>query len=141
MLQTTVAASAAAVLAGWSAQHVLAATGALPAGVVASVLVGSTAALLAWRWLRQPAVTLRWDGQTWLADGQAVTMQLSMDIGSALLLRWRPAPAAPAEHAAPGAPWRWTAVSPRDAGPSWHALRTALLAHATSTAEHGGAWR
>jgi hypothetical protein len=137
--QAVVAALCAAVGVAWLMQHLVAGgtlagqVGAIPSEVAAALLTAVATAALAWRWLRVAAIDLRWDGQMWSVDGQPVALQLAMDLGGALLLRWHPA--------AGSRRWHWTAVSARDAGPAWHALRTALHAHATSTRDQGAAWR
>ncbi len=131
LLQAGLAALCAAVLAACAAQHLLGVAdgwAAATAGACAATCAGA----LAWRALRQPATLLRWDGQVWSADGHAVQLQLMLDLGGALLLRWQ----LPA-----GGRWCWTAVSPSDAGAAWHALRTALHAHATGAHPEGTAWR
>jgi hypothetical protein len=60
---------------------------------------------------------LRWDGQTWSADETRGRLQLMLDLGPALLLRFQ---------AESGAPSRWVAVTAFEAAGAWHALRAAV---------------
>jgi hypothetical protein len=78
--------------------------------------------------LRRPAGDLRWDGTRFRRDGAEGTLDLCLDLGPWMLLRWRPA--------ATTWPWvaQWRAVSARGIGPGdWHALRCALHARPAGT--------
>jgi hypothetical protein len=83
------------------------------------LLAALSAALLAgWRGREQP-VELAWDGQRWSADGRTGRLDVMIDLQDWLLLRLRSeAPAAT----------RWIALSARDCGAAWPALRVALYA-------------
>ena len=91
-------------------------------------LVAGAAGWLAWR---TPTGLLRWDGQVWACvapGGQARALggvRLQIDFGSWVLLRWRVPPRRQA---------LWACLHARDAGPAWHGMRVALVAHA---ARHG----
>lgn len=104
---------AAAVLAAWGALH----AELPPPAVLALCLAGAVLATLpAWRRSRPQAAVLQWDGQRWVADGQAGQLQLMLDTGAGLLLRLLPE----------GQPARWLAVTANEAGAHWHALRAAV---------------
>ncbi len=65
---------------------------------------------------------LRWDGEVWRLDGaeQAGTLAVALDGGHWMLLRLR---------SIEGPAWRrvrWLALSRRDLGGQWHALRCAV---------------
>jgi hypothetical protein len=132
-LQAVVMALSAAIAAAWVVQHLGASAAA--AGCAAAA-VAVAVALVSARTLRHPPVQLQWDGSQWLADGRPVAMALMLDLGSALLLRWRPA--VPARSA-------WLSVSAREAGANWHALRTALYARVPESGSSGSSpapsWR
>ncbi len=86
--------------------------------------------------MRVPVVTLRWDGQQWwlarLArssraaaaaqiDAIAGEIDVSLDFGGWMLLRFRPISAARRERAS-----RWLPVQRRGLEAYWHALRCAV---------------
>ncbi|NML15056.1 hypothetical protein [Azohydromonas caseinilytica] len=102
--------------------------GALAGGAVAACV---TAALL-WRGADHGAAALAWDGTQWWLQGQggaqprAGRVQLMIDFGAWVLLRFMPAPAAQ-----PGTRACWLALSQARHRPHWHALRCAL--HAVSS--------
>ena len=122
------AALCAAVMVAWVAWH----RGAEPALMaLTAAACAAPAGALAWRLAQQAPATLRWDGQTWQADGQAAKLALMLDLGSVLVLRWQ---------TAEGGDWAWTAVSARETGSAWHALRTALWAHAAKDATRTAPW-
>ena len=86
-----------------------------PAWLAVFVLVAG----VAWRASRPQAVALQWDGQTWRLDGTAGQIEVMIDPGPALLLRFKPLQRGPL---------RWLAVTAAEAGPAWHGLRTAVYA-------------
>jgi len=107
-------------------------TSGLAAWIGAMLAVPALAASL----MRMPAVTLRWDGQQWwlarvarssraaaaaqidATDGE---IDVALDFGGWILLRFRPISAAPGE---PGS--RWLPVQRRGLEAHWHALRCAV---------------
>ena len=132
---------AAAALVYWAALH---AEWGPAAGLWAALVCAAAAAGVAVLQL-PPAAQLRWDGAAWTCDGWLVRPQVMVDTGGAwLLLRLQPADAdaeadadadagvdaSDPEPTAPalvgGRPARWLAVSQRDAGAAWHALRAAV---------------
>jgi hypothetical protein len=82
---------------------------------VAAAAVG----LLAWLTSCGAPVQLAWDGQQWQADGRPGRLDLMLDLGPWMLLRWRG-----------DAPTLWLPVSARAAGAHWHGLRVAAYAAA-----------
>jgi len=116
-VQALLAGGAAAAFAGWAV--LLAAAGAalaLPAAGGAAAV----AAAAMWRRPRPRPVSLRWDGERWLADGHAGEVNVMLDLGGWMLLRWRPAAGRPL----------WLALPAAEAGPAWPALRAALFSPA-----------
>jgi hypothetical protein len=89
----------------------------------ASLALGAAAAM---RWIRSGH--LRWDGEVWrLADGASGSAEespgsvaVALDGGHWMLLRFRAAPAGSGRRV------RWLALSRRDVGGQWHALRCAV---------------
>jgi len=86
--------------------------------------------------MRVPAVTLRWDGQQWwlarltrssrapaAAQIEAVAgeVEVALDFGAWMLLRFRPASSARRERSA-----RWLPAQRRGLESHWHALRCAV---------------
>jgi len=86
--------------------------------------------------MRVPAVTLRWDGQQWwlarltrssraaaAAQIEAVAgeVEVALDFGAWMLLRFRPASGVHREGSA-----RWLPVQRRGLESHWHALRCAV---------------
>ena len=119
-----VALAALATLAAWLL--------ASPLGELAWVRVGvavaaiATVALAASLW-RQSAVRLRWDGLAWTVAAAAGSgpeepgrMELAIDLGSFLLLRFRPA-----GRSGPTAV-RWSPVGRAGLEREWHAFRCAV---------------
>lgn len=101
----------------------------LPVWVAASavaVLAAAAGLLLARRVLPPTAGHLGWDGQGWhwrQASGTSLplaSVQVTLDLGSWLLLRLHPRSGRAA----------WRAARASAAGGGWHALRVALAAHA-----------
>lgn len=66
---------------------------------------------------------LRWTGTQWQLDGAAgaLCVDVQLDLGAWLLLRWR---------SAAGGRGGWAVLRRRDAPQAWHALRVALQAQA-----------
>jgi len=110
--------------------------------VVAGV-AGWGGARLARRALPPSSDRLRWDGQAWslrpvsagagAGDGLLLAaVTVTLDLGRWVLLRLQPATGGIA----------WRVADARTAGPAWHTLRVALLAHAgPSVAPEDGAGR
>jgi hypothetical protein len=107
-LQWLLPAQAAAVLSLWALQHL----GAQPAYSAAVALV---VGIVAWRLTPQQSTLLTWDGQQWWADTEAATVQVMIDLGPWLLLRF-------VSRQRRG----WIAVAQHDVPAGLHALRTAL---------------
>ncbi len=92
-------------------------------GLPASLALGAAAAM---RWIR--GGTLRWDGEVWRladgvpdrAEGAPGTLAVALDGGHWMLLRFRATPAGSGRRV------RWLALSRRDLGGQWHALRCAV---------------
>ena len=99
------------------------ATGLIWLGLPAWLTVVAAASLL---WPR--GGRLRWDGVVWHLGGAATgpaserpgTMAIALDGGNWMLLRFR------ASQADAGLRVRWLALSRRDLGAQWHALRCAV---------------
>ena len=81
-----------------------------------AALPASKVAVLAWVFTRPQAVRLTWDGQAWQADGVAGRIDVALDLGRFLLLRWRPTA---------GGRGRWLPLTATEAGAAWHGLRVA----------------
>jgi hypothetical protein len=114
-VQALLAATACASLVAWLALHAGAgASGALAAAALCAAIAGAAI----WRRLRPQPVELQWDGQRWALDGAVGRVDVMMDLGPWLLLRFR---------AAAGRD-RWLSV-PR-AGRARHGLRAALYSRA-----------
>jgi hypothetical protein len=119
--QALLAAAAGGSLAAWAGLHgglALAAAGAVASA--AAVLAGA----LGWYRARPQPAELRWDGQCWSLGGSAGQVDVMIDLGAWMLLRFRPAAAGAA---------RWLPVP--DAGPMRHGLRAALFSRASGTAD------
>ena len=107
----SIAALAAAGLAGWAASHQ---PQAWPLWLLAPLAA-------AWAWREAVALPrrLRWDGEAWWLlepgrrDETAVQLDVLIDLDTWLLLRARPGPC-------------WLALSRRQHGPYWGALRATL---------------
>jgi hypothetical protein len=109
-----------------------------PAALAAWALGLFAVAALAASLLRMPAAALRWDAsQWWLARpvpgarrfdetaAAAGEIEVALDLGGWMLLRFRPSPAVSA--ASSGAPRaQWIAVQRRGLEAHWHALRCAV---------------
>jgi len=147
MVITLLHAGAGAVLAAWALSHDATLSAAVaPAEFWPAVVGGASAmALLGWVLARRalPAhpARLRWDGQAWhLVQGSQPPIGnpqplrrvvVSLDLGGWLLLHLLPVAAKAAGRAGRG---EWRVASARRAGPAWHGLRVALLAHAGEAA-------
>jgi toxin CptA len=96
----------------------------------AAVLACGLVAALAW--LRSPTGVLRWDGQGWgWEEGAAVAAgqpEITLDLQSRLLLRWRPEGG--------GARWLWAEQS--SAPSHWDALRRAVYSRASTQVPAAG---
>jgi hypothetical protein len=127
----------AAVVAAWIWSHVDAAAGPAGRGATAWLALSAGAAVLGgwagWRLAPRDPHTLAWrQGQWTLCRRAAVpcegTVQVKLDLGGWMLLRFRPT----ADGAA-----SWLAVSDRAAGPAWHPLRATLFAPGVSEPTRG----
>lgn len=114
---------------GMTALWAHAAAAAFPAWLMLSVLVvvGASVALLLHAWRLQPT-SLRWDGQLWHL-GPAETaghepwagrLEVSLDLGSWLLLRFVPEPGAASRRNV------WLPVQRAAHDVHWHALRATV---------------
>jgi toxin CptA len=89
------------------------------------VLLGMAAlgVWVAWVWWRQPCGILRWDGQHWLWQGQALSAgavpAVVLDLQHVVLLHWPSASAGP---------WLW--LEGRQDPQQWRALRRAVYSRA-----------
>ena len=92
-----------------------------------ATLLATLAAWSSWRLLATVPSRLTGDGQQWLADSEAATLSLQVDLGAAMLFRVRQQGADDALNAQ-GARSRWLMPTRSEAGTAWHALRVA--AHA-----------
>ena len=117
-----------AALGAWLWSHIDAAAGPAGHGAAAWLAVSVPAAALGgWLgWLLAPRspCTLAWRQGQWTlcrrtAPPSAGTVHAKLDVGSWMLLCFR---------AADGGRTSWLAVSGRDAGPAWHALRATVFA-------------
>jgi hypothetical protein len=71
--------------------------------------------------MRMPPVTLRWDGQQWWVEANAGEIDVALDLGGWMLLRFRPVSAARRERSP-----KWLPVQRRGLEAQWHALRCAV---------------
>jgi len=119
MLHALLAAAAAASLVAWGLLH----GGAQEASAgAASAVAALLAAAAGWFAARPESAELRWDGQAWWLDGAAGRVDVMMDLGPWMLLRFRPAAGVS----------RWLPVP--GAGPTRHGLRAALYSRAAFVA-------
>jgi hypothetical protein len=119
------AAAAVASTVLWAWRRGDAASGGAAAAVAALALHALRAAR------RRPALGLRWDGQSWWLSETAAAaageepregeLELALDLGSWLLLRFRPH-----DPARRKARWRWLPLQRAGLEADWHALRCAL---------------
>jgi len=138
LVLTLLGSACAAVSAAWAWSHIdaLAAPAGHGASAALAVLAGAATAggLLGWRWAPRNPARLAWQQGRWslaAPTGEPVAgqVQVRIDLGSWLLLRFVPTG---------GAPVSWLAIGRRRAGPSWHALRATLFAPGTAGAPPGG---
>ena len=111
--QAVLAGCAAASLFGWLT---LALDGGAAWALPAATIGAGVAAVAMWLWQAARPMSLQWDGQAWRAGGAAGEVRVMLDLDAWMLLQWRPTEGAE----------RWLALSAAEAGPAWHALRTAL---------------
>jgi hypothetical protein len=117
-LHVLLPALAGGALAAWAVAWLHDARCGLAHAVVAALAAVAGGALGAW--LHAPVRgRLAWDGRAWSLAGQAGRLQLLIDAGPWLALRFRPLGAP--RHAA-----YWFIASRHDAGAAWHALRAAV---------------
>ena len=118
----------AAVVATLVWSHIDVAAGPAGRGTLAWIAVGAGAAALGlwlgWTWPPRSRTTLAWQQAQWTlcrppAQPSVGTVQAKLDVGSWLLLSFRPAS---------GGATCWLGVSARHRGPAWHALRATLFA-------------
>lgn len=107
-------AAAAASLAAWMVEQ----AGIAPIGqALAAAVAAMTGALASRRFLPSPAGRLAWDGTQWIWRGVDGDLQVAIDLGPWLLLRF--------------VPWQggrvaWLPVGRAAAGAAWHPLRAAV---------------
>jgi len=89
----------------------------LVAWVVATLAVPALAASL----MRMPPITLRWDGQQWWVEANAGEIDVALDLGGWMLLRFRPISAAGHKRSP-----QWLPVQRQGLEAHWHALRCAV---------------
>jgi hypothetical protein len=124
-LHVLLPALAAAALAAWATAWMHDA-GDGPALAVAAAVAAAVVGGLAFRMHRPVRGRLAWDGQVWTLAGQAGSLQLLIDAGPWLAIRFRPQGAP--RHAA-----RWFIVPRRDAAGAWPALRAAVYCPVNDT--------
>ncbi len=109
------AALAAAAVTAWGLQHQgLSGAVSLAAALPAAALAGA----LAWRLERPRPVDLLWNGRVWCANDAEGEVDVMLDLGGWMLLRFRPAAGAV----------RWLPLAQAQAGAAWHPVRSALFA-------------
>jgi hypothetical protein len=96
----------------------------LPFAHLLAALASVLGAAMAWLGSRPRPVHLQWNGEHWAADGQVGEVDVMLDFGPWMLLRFR----------APGARPRWLPVPRREAGASEQGLRAALYARGVAVA-------
>lgn len=98
-----------------------------PLSLPAQLLVWSCVlVLLAGRLLRPQARVLRWDGRGWHGAGHAGSLVVALDMAGFMLLRLDLPRRAGAVLPWPRRRCLWLAVTAREAGADWRALRTAV---------------
>jgi hypothetical protein len=115
--QVLLAVLATAVFVAWALLHAGLAGG---AAAGSAALTAAVAAAIVTRASRPRPLTLQWDGESWRIDGAPGEVDVMIDLGRWLLLRFRP----------PAGAALWLPVPAAEAGPAWHALRAALYARA-----------
>jgi hypothetical protein len=116
---------AAAALAAWATAWLHDAGDGRAQAVTAAAAAAAVGALAGRRY-RPVRGRLSWDGQVWLLAGQVGSLQLLIDAGPWLAMRFRP-------QGAPRRAGHWFIVSRRHAGGAWHALRAAVYCPVTDT--------
>jgi hypothetical protein len=94
------------------------------AAALAGSLIGAAAGAKAWT---PPVGPLRWNGREWSLAGQTGQVEVRIDAGPWMLLRFRSADSGTV----------WFTLDSRTHADAWHALRIALL-HATPGGSAGG---
>ena len=112
--QVALPALAAAVLLAWAA-----------ASVALTLAAAAIVGVVAWRASLPRPVQLQWNGEHWAADGSAGEVDLMLDFGPWMLLRFR----------RPGARSRWLPVPRREAGASEQGLRVALYSRSAAAVQ------
>jgi len=116
-----------ATVAAWVWSYVDASAGPGGRGALAWVTVTAAAAVLGlclgWMWAPRSRCRLAWRQGQWTlcrppSQPFAGTVQAKLDVGSWLLLSFRPSS---------GGATCWLGVNRRDGGPAWHALRATLF--------------
>jgi hypothetical protein len=97
---------------------------ALPFALHLAALTSVLIAAMVWSGSRPRPVHLRWNGEYWAADGRAGEVDVMLDLGPWMLLRFRPPDDVP----------RWLPVPRREAGPAEQGLRAALYARGAAAA-------
>lgn len=109
------AALAGAVITAWAFRH-LGLSG--PVSLAAASLAAAGAGALAWRLERPCPVHLFWNGRVWCVGEAEGAVDVMLDLGGWMLLRFHPVAGAV----------RWLALARAEAGAAWHPLRSALFA-------------
>ena len=110
-VQVIIPALACTAVAAWLLGHVQ--RSAWPA-----LMLTPAVAWLAWRRVPSMAVALDWDGQNWTAQGRVGAVEVMIDLDRWMLLRLLPDAQSQGRV--------WIALSRRDVGAQWHALRAAV---------------
>jgi hypothetical protein len=113
---------AAATASGWLAAHLEMPGAMLGLGLAAGVVLGGLWSVRSRA--SQGLSCLVWDGRSWCLDGQTGVVDVMIDLGSWMLLRF--------VGGAPG-PARWLPLTLAQAGAPAHRCRAALLDHAATT--------
>ena len=118
--------------APWVALQVWPAFALSPWPLAISVLAALTTAVGVSLRTSAPSHHLVWNGQAWLLNGQNGQVQVMLDVGRWLLLRFAPVPGPDTRAVRPLNAQRrvWVAVPAADAGAAWHGLRAALYSRA-----------
>jgi hypothetical protein len=134
-----IAAACAAAVAAWIWSHVDAAAGPAGHGPMPWLLVSAGAAVLGsglgWMLMRQQRGTIVWQQGRWSlqrsgAEALEGSLKAKVDLGSWMLLCFRPAV---------GGSIGWLCVSRGGAGSAWHALRATLFAPGVVEPAHDAA--
>ena len=120
LLHVVLAAAAAASLTAWAVLH---GDAGAPAAGASSAAAALLAGVCAWYTTRSAPAGLGWDGQRWTLDGVHGQVDVMIDLGPWMLLRYRP----------PAGAARWLPLP--DAGGALHGLRTALYARGSASGD------